>query len=246
MVAAAVVAATVAVTALGTSAAEPVVAGSALALEAANLILNGLKLHRNSFDFGSVQGHLHVVNARQGHIEVAQIGSAVHPLNLTLAEASGLAQKVLEREPGKALGLAHVNGKALLLRGVHAALALGSALFVAFAAFLALLLGADRGNFSLFVHVVLHELVQFGRKEAFDQFARSHVLKLRHYGLDQRLDDLGGLGMRRKLFGKMVHLARQNFVARGQLALNHLTLNHLLNEGDFAALHRIDKGPALP
>ena len=141
------------------------------------------------------------------------------------------------------MSFAHVDREALLGWRIHSALALGSALFKITSALLAVLLGTHRRNLSLLVHVVLHELVQFCGKEALNKFARGHVLKLGHYRLNQGLNHLWSLWVGRKLFGKVVHLACKNLVTRGQRALQHFALDHLLNEGNLAALHRIDQRP---
>jgi len=90
---------------------------------------------------------------------------------------------------------------------------------------------------------VLHELVQFCGKEALDQFARGHVLELGHNCLNQRLDYLGSLWVGSELFSKVVYLARKYLITGRQRTLQHFALDHLLNEGNLAALHWIDECP---
>jgi len=105
------------------------------------LIFYGLEFYGYSFDLSSIEGHLHFIDAGQGHVEVALLGSTVDTLNLAFAEAGRFAQEIFKGKPRKAVGLAHVDREALLLWGIHSALALGSALFKVASALFAVLLG---------------------------------------------------------------------------------------------------------
>jgi hypothetical protein len=66
------------------------------------------------------------------------------------------------------------------------------------------------------------------------------MLKLGHDGFNKWLDVLRSLWVCGKFFGEVVNLTRKNLITGRKRALQHFALNHFLNVGDLAALHRVD------